>query len=339
LGFDPKTLTLVTLACTENETFFSDTKNKAKKYRYCQNKLQGGCNWLIPSDSNKVFCVACELNNTIPNILINDNLISWQKIEVAKHRLIYSLLRLNLPLKSKAEDLVNGLQFDFLADTSPEERVMTGHDNGIITLNINEANEVERTKNQLNLKENYRTLLGHMRHEIGHFYWDRLIMNSTYLTPFRALFGDEQKDYAVALESYYAGIPPQDWPDHFISIYATSHPWEDWAESFAHYLHMMDTIETAYSFGVTIDPEGIKDRTMEADIHRNPYEMDMFDKIMNLWYPLTFALNSLNRSMGQPDFYPFVISKEVESKLCFIHEVCRNEKKKANTLSTVVSTF
>ncbi len=333
LGFDPQSLSLVTLSPSQVQNEYTDTKDKNKQYKYCLNLQQGGCNWLLPVGEDKVYCMACELNNTIPALYIPENLRSWQKIEVAKHRLVYSLLRLKLPLKSKAEDMQEGLTFEFLANINANEMIMTGHENGVITLNISEADEVELVRHKHDLGENYRTLLGHLRHEIGHYYWDRLIANGPYLNEFRAVFGDEQQDYAKALEAYYAGTPPVDWMNRYISMYATSHPWEDWAETFAHYLHMMDTMETAYSFGISIDPEEVRDATMEADIHKNPYEVEKFEKILKMWLPLTFAVNSLNRSMGYADFYPFVISKEVEKKLAFIHDVCRKAIKKPSLMS------
>ena len=240
------------------------------------------------------------------------------RIEIAKHRLIYSLLRLRLPVNAKKSPAdLGGIAFDFMADPAPGERVMTGHDNGVITLNIEEADEGELTKHKLDLGEKYRTLLGHFRHEIGHYYWDVLIKDSVHLEKFRKLFGNEEKDYDQALAEYYKkGIQP-DWNDYFISPYACAHPWEDWAESWAHYMHMMDTIETAWSFGI-----GIHRREMETEVNNDPYTITNFDEIVNMWFPLTFAVNSLNRSMGHADFYPFIVSTPVIEKLKFIHEVC-----------------
>jgi hypothetical protein len=238
-------------------------------------------------------------------------------MEVAKHRLIYSLLRFGLPVAPKT-DGNEGIAFDFMADLSPEQRVMTGHDHGVITLNIEEADEAERVRNKLDLGEKYRTLLGHFRHEIGHYYWDLLIDKSPVIRGFRLLFGDERKDYGEALKSYYQNGAPENWMDHFISPYASAHPWEDWAETWAHYMHLMDTLETAYAFGISIHPGKAQD--LDADIRKDPYAIKDFHQIIGMWLPLTFAVNSLNRSMGHPDFYPFVISPVVIEKLRFIHE-------------------
>ena len=133
--------------------------------------------------------------------------------------------------------------------------VKTGHENGVITVNIAEADEDEREHRRLAMHEPYRTLVGHLRHESGHFYWDRLIANSPNLIQFRELFGDETLDYEVALEAHYKQGPPAEWSERNVTAYASSHPWEDWAETWAHYLHIMDTLETAASFGVGIDPD------------------------------------------------------------------------------------
>jgi hypothetical protein len=322
VGFDPHSIKLLTLNL-QNDGIGYDIKNPQNQYRYCSNSKYGTCNWLIDAHHSSGYCIACELNRTIPDIDQKENLTKWKKIEIAKHRLIYSLLQLNLPIHIKPEEDSNdGLAFDFLADNSEKERVMTGHANGLITLNIEEADEVKRVKHKNELGENYRTLLGHFRHEVGHYYWDVLIKDSEFLPEFRELFGDESIDYGKALEKYYDSEPFPNWSNHYISMYATAHPWEDWAETWANYLHLMDALETAYSFGIKIRPDVVEDQEMQANIVRNPYKIQNFDRIMELWLPLTFALNSLNRSMGHPDFYPFFISADVTEKLRFIHKVC-----------------
>ena len=321
VGFEADKFNLIALDNTQSG--YTAINNKTDQYRFCYNAASGTCNWLIPVTHTSAFCKACELNRTIPELGSVTNQQKWKRIEVAKHRLVYSLLKLGLTVKSKtnAGD-IEGIAFDFMADTSPDERVMTGHDNGVITLNIEEADEGERVRHKLDLGEKYRTLLGHFRHEIGHYYWEVLIKDSNHLEKYRQLFGDEQKDYSEALETYYKTDIPANWNDAFISPYATSHPWEDWAESWAHYMHLMDTLETAWSFGIDIHrPE------IQAAINNDPYTISNFDTIINRWFPLTFAVNSLNRSMGHADFYPFIISAPVIEKLRFIHEVCGVGKK------------
>ena len=309
-------------ANTNNADFFTETKTKSL-YKYCLNKQYGNCNWLIPAESTSDYCAACDLNRTIPPLDNTANQILWNKVEIAKHRLIYSLLRLHLPVEKKIDQNEAGIAFDFMVDLSPEEKIMTGHDNGVITLNINEADDAERTRHKLDLGEKYRTLLGHFRHEIGHYYWDVLIRNTSLLTAFRNIFGDETRDYEEALNNYYHSQPDPNWQQGFISIYATSHPWEDWAETWAHYMHIMDTLETAYFFGIGLHSIEPANDSIHTEITKDPYTIADFNILFDMWVPLTFAVNNLNRSMGHSDFYPFVISETVVRKLSFIHDVCK----------------
>lgn len=324
VGFEAGKFNMITLDTNQNN--YSAVNDKNEVYRYCTNAIHGTCNWLVPVAQASLFCTACSLNRTIPELSNLVNQDKWKRIEIAKHRLVYSLLRLRLPVKPKLTvDDVEGIAFDFMGDTSPAERVMTGHDNGVITLNIEEADESQLTRHKLDLGEKYRTLLGHFRHEIGHYYWDVLVKESNYLEKFRKLFGNEEKDYSGALETYYKTPAQTNWNEFFISPYASAHPWEDWAESWANYMHMMDTLETAYSFGI-----GIHRQEMETEVTSDPYTITDFDTIIKMWFPLTFAVNSLNRSMGHADFYPFIISGPVIEKLRFIHEVCGVGRSKQN---------
>src|SRR5262249_19955298 len=159
---------------------------------------------------------------------------------IAKHRLAYQLLRMKLPVISKLQNEQTGLVFDFKANGSSHdsERVMTGHDNGVITINIQEADDIEREMARRQMDEVYRTLLGHFRHEIGHYYWDRLIANTSNLEKCKSLFGDDTLDYSKALQKHYNEGTPPNWNQNYISMYATTHPWEDWAETWAHYMHI-----------------------------------------------------------------------------------------------------
>ncbi len=326
VGFDASRLELITLLPGNVQGEYSDLSQNID-YRFCQNSSYGTCNWLVEKNDSNTFCLACSLNRTIP-ILTDKNAERWKRIEAAKHRLVYSLLKLNLPIKPKAHDDDEvGLAFDFLVDVSMEKRVITGHENGLITLNIEEADEAERVKNKLDLGEKYRTLLGHFRHEIGHYYWEVLIKDNNSIDSFRNLFGNENQDYSEALQRYYLQGPPVDWSIHFISQYASSHPWEDWAESWSHYMHLMDTLETAYYFGLHVNPgEQNIAQNIGHKMNRDPYTIENFREVIESWLPLMFAVNSLNRSMGHVDFYPFVIAEEVIHKLEFIHNLCRNNR-------------
>ena len=288
-------------------------------YRYCANASHNVCNWLISADSPERLCMTCRHNRVIPDLSQAENLGHWRLIEIAKHRLFYTLLRLHLSAKTKAED-PDGLAFDFLADIaapSPSTPpVMTGHANGVITINLAEADDAERERRRRQMREPYRTLLGHFRHEIAHYYWDRLVAVSAKLDEFRLIFGDERADYGQALQRYYASGPPADWPGRFITAYATAHPWEDFAETWAHYFHMVDTLETAASFGLVVAPKTSKGLTARIDFDAHRADME---RLIEAWIPLTFAVNSMNRSMGLPDLYPFVLSPPVIAKLAFVH--------------------
>ncbi|GAN90540.1 hypothetical protein Gbfr_018_028 [Gluconobacter frateurii M-2] len=294
---------------------------------YCSNHDHDACNWLTtPSQTGQPpVCFACRFNRTIPNLEDPKNLERWRKIEVAKHRLFYTLMRLKLPIRNWREDPNNGLAFDFLDDAPDGSApVMTGHNNGLVTLAIREADDAERERMRVEMGEYYRTLLGHFRHEIGHYYWNVLVRDAGRLESCRAIFGDDSQDYQDALQRHYNNPPPEDWRERHVSSYATSHPWEDFAETWAHYLHIVSTLETAWAYGVTIHP-GIPDpSTLSTDGPMNdPYLTATFDEIMDAWVPLTSAVNSLNRSMGLADFYPFVLTAGVREKLAFIHALIR----------------
>jgi hypothetical protein len=296
---------------------------ESRSYRFCANAEHEACNWLLPAESATPFCRACRHNGTIPNLSDTWNLTHWRKLETAKHRLFYGLLRLDLPLSTRAEDPEHGLLFRFLADPPAESgpKVMTGHDNGVITIALVEADDVERERRRTLMGEPYRTLVGHFRHEVGHHYWDLLVRDGGRLEPFRALFGDEREDYGEALKRHHSNGPPADWQDRFVSTYATAHPWEDFAETWAHYLHIVDALETAGAFGVRVAPQGPAARDLRAEVAFDPYREESIQRLVDPWLPLTFALNSINRSMGIPDLYPFILAAPVIQKLGFIHEI------------------
>jgi hypothetical protein len=331
LGFDPQRMDLLALRAEDNGSytlFENKEQNNAAHYKYCSNKQYNVCNWLLPYDSEAEFCIACDLNHTIPNLNQADHMEKWAHIEVAKHRLIYSLLRFRLPIVSKTQDEEKGLAFDFLEDENKKgaKRLLTGHDHGLITLNIAEADDAVREMARNQMDEVYRTVLGHFRHEIGHYYWDQLIKDTNRLPAFRELFGDETIDYAEALKQHYSKEASDTWREKFISAYASSHPWEDWAETWAHYMHIVDTMETAYSFGMTLNPRvADPENDMSARLNIDPYTAKSMDDIIDRWIPLSFVMNSLNRAMGMKDSYPFVINEEVKKKLSFIHETIRSK--------------
>jgi hypothetical protein len=315
LGFLPAGLTLSALTVAGGVmTAMVDGAN----WKACGNARPALCNWLIPAADDHAFCTACDLNRTIPDLGISGNPERWQRLEAAKRRLIYALLRLGLPLRSRKEGQDRSLAFDFLADAR-DAPVMTGHDDGLITINIAEADSAERERRRVELGEPYRTLLGHLRHEVGHYYWDLLVRDAGKVEAARAVFGDEGEDYQAALERHYREGPPLDWQQRHVSAYAAAHPWEDFAETWTHYLHMVDALDTAASFGLAIDPVASPDRALNAEIEFDPYRVRDADRLVSAWLPLTVAVNSLNRSMGQPDLYPFALTPPTVEKLRFIH--------------------
>ncbi len=289
------------------------------EYKFCKNKEYGVCNWVIEKNDPEDFCHACQLNRTIPNLSAKKNFKKWRNLEVAKHRLIYQLQKIGLPLPSKMR-YDEGLCFDFVARQN-NPKLMTGHANGVITILLKEADSVLREQMRKQLLEPYRTLVGHLRHEVGHYFWNILVYKDPQvLAEYRAIFGNEQMNYADALQKYYLQGAPENWQLSFISKYATSHPWEDWAETWAHYLHIMDMVETAYFFGLNVKPIGsIND--MKANVSFDPYTIEDFDVIIQTCIPLSFAVNSINRAMGVPDVYPFVITPPVIDKMKFIHQL------------------
>lgn len=303
----------------------------------CTNALPAACNWVAEVEGG--FCRACALNKTIPDLSIIGNPERWAHTEAAKKRAIYQLLHFGLDVFPKANpgDEI-GLAFDFLADPvgggPGGERVLTGHDNGLITLNVAEADSPEREKMRVAMGEAYRTLLGHFRHELGHYYWDRLIRDDgQWLDRFRALFGDDRDDYMQALQRHYEAGPQPGWEQNYISHYAASHAWEDWAETWAHYLHIYDTLEMTAALNM---PLGRLDTAVEHDLPPNegefadqpvaakptdPEPPADFDELLTRWLILCEASNQINRCMGLPDLYPFVISEPAAEKLRYVHEL------------------
>lgn len=314
---------------SENQIFALNPNNLEwviahKTYHYCENHSRDVCNWLILKDKTSPFCVACSLNRTIPDLSISENVEMWKKLEIAKHRLVYSLQRLPLPIQSKFEFPDSGLCFDFLSAkvlNSEGERNMTGHANGVITIILAEADSVKREQIRKSMHEPYRTLIGHFRHEVGHYYWQLIVANNVeLLESFRDLFGDERQNYSEALQEHYKNGAPDDWQDHFISEYASTHPWEDWAETWAHYFHILNSMETAFHFGLKGNPKLNNAPHMRIESFY-PYDKVTFQTILDETVPLFYAVNSMNRTMGIPDVYPFVISNKVKTKLEFIHQM------------------
>jgi hypothetical protein len=292
-------------------------------YRPCYNHTTwGACNFAVPASSPHLLCVSCRQTQRLPDLSAPLNRLRWIRIEAAKRQLFYTLARLGLQSTDEKTPPEEGPAYAFLADLVGAPTIVTGHHSGTITLNVAEADDDERARLRVALHEPYRTLIGHLRHESGHFYWDRLVRDTERLEPFRALFGDERQDYAAALQAHYAQPPRADWSTLHVSAYAATHPWEDWAETWAHYLHMVDLLETAaaYATGLCVPETGASTAPREhvADPFAAP--APGFDTMVRQWVPLTLLLNSLNRSLGQQDAYPFALSPGALRKLRFVHD-------------------
>jgi len=291
--------------------------------RFCANAGLDICNWLVEDGDAGDYCVACRHNRLVPNSATQDGVDRWRRISQAQRHLFYSLLRWRLPHPDRAQDPAGGLVFDFLEDTVQDDGsvvpAMTGHEEGLIAIRAAEADDLTREQARTSMDEPYRTLLGHFRHETGHFMWNRLVRDRNNFDGFRVVFGDEREDYSEALAQHYANGAPPGWQDSFVSAYASAHPWEDFAECFAHYLHIVDTLETARAFGIAVDPRGHEEMAAEVDF--DPYRAASADQLVDEWVPLSVAINSIQRSMGQRDSYPFVLSAPVVAKLEYMHQL------------------
>ena len=303
-----------------------DLAMPARTWQRCATTAVTGCNWLVPAGSNGL-CASCQLTRTRPADSDADGMAELVRGEMAKRRLIFQLAELGLPLVRRDEATGSGLAFDLLSST--ETKVVTGHDDGVITLDLAEADDEHRERLRLQLSEPYRTILGHFRHEIGHYYWPLLVHDADTLAACRALFGDDRGDYALAVKKHYDSPADDDgsWTTDYISRYATMHPHEDWAETFAHYLHILDTLQTAESFGLgTTDPLGLRRLTRRTGAHpTRPDGSTTFGQVVDHWLELSYALNQINRSMGDDDLYPFVLTAPVIRKMAFVDHLVHHQ--------------
>lgn len=325
LGYDPIAGHLGVVDGDEfGEMSFAD--GRIGTFRRCANLKQAACNWLIPSGDLSDLCTSCRLTTVRPPDGAHDALIGFADAEAAKRRLIHQLNGLGLQVIGKIDDVERGVAFEFRLP-APGDQVMTGHDGGIITLDLSESDDAHREKVRQDLGEPYRTVLGHLRHEIGHYYWPRLVVDGGHTDAFRTLFGDETIPYQEALDSHYGSVAgPTDatsgtgdaaWVGTHVSEYATMHPWEDWAETFAHYLHIRAGLDTAASFGFVLgEPALSASREALAD-----GTGASVGPMVQSWLGTTLVMNAMSRSLGTGDHYPFVLSPTVIEKLDFVHRM------------------
>ncbi len=321
VAFLPDLRLVGSLDRADDGLWHSPLDKASSSYRLCRNyETEQVCNWAIADGDDNELCRSCRLTHVTPALDVPGHREAWYRLEVAKRRLLFTVFDLDLPVRGLHDDAEHGLAFEFKADLADPSapHVLTGHDRGVITVNIAEADDAERERRRVSMHEPYRTLLGHMRHESGHYYWARLIEGRPAHDRFRAQFGDERQDYAEALRVHYANGAAANWPDTFVSAYASAHPWEDWAETWAHYLHMVDTLDTAASCGLSLRPT----RQDEPAMPEPPGATGVatFDQLLDSWFPVTYALNNLNRGLGLSDAYPFVLATPAVEKLRFIHD-------------------
>jgi hypothetical protein len=322
LGFVPETLEMASFTIDKEGHWQRHAGQQLDSYwKPCSNYTGAGvCNWMLPADDPESLCWSCQYTEIIPALNNAENVQLWYLLEAAKRRLFYTLYALNFPVPSRRDQSESGLIFHFKEDTQMEGDVLTGHDSGLITLNIAEADDVEREVRRKALNEPYRTLLGHFRHESGHFYWDQLIKDSKWLNEFRVLFGDERTDYQSALQKHYLEDVTKNWENNFVSIYASTHPWEDWAETWAHYLLIIDGLDTAEHWQLSIGSENVLG-DWASQTHN-----EFNNVLLTKWMPIAQFLNTMNRSLGNKDSYPFLLSDKVVQKLSFINTVVNTMK-------------
>ncbi len=286
---------------------------------YTCSEREWGCNWLVREDAPAGRCFSCRLTRTRPSA---DDTIALEKLaktEEAKRRLIMQLGELGLPIVPW-DVRPGGLGFDLLSSRSDGKRVVIGHANGIVTIDLAESLDEVREALRVRLGEPYRTMLGHLRHEVGHYYQNVLVVGETRWAQCRELFGDERASYRDAIARHYATGAPADWRNSFISEYATMHPWEDFAETFAHYLHIVGTLQTASAIGIRLDAGVSTLRDVDVE-PLGDYREEPVGRVLSDWAAISHGFNRINRAMGLADLYPFHISAPVQEKLAFMHDI------------------
>lgn len=327
LGFVPEQQAMVAFAVDVSGVWHAHGVHG--QWRPCAND----CNWMVDAHAWQTRCLACRLTTLVPALNQPGNATRWQRMEAAKRQALHSLLVAGLAIPTEPDTLGPALRFEIKAQAHPGEPVITGHLDGVITLDVAEADDATRESIRERLREPYRTLVGHLRHELGHFYWDRLIKHSHELHTFRALFGDERLPYASSLSAYYAFGPPPDWASTHISAYASAHPLEDWAETWAHYFHIMDAIQTASDWGVTLGHSHVTAHTpsrsarpVQGQVVVGGTCTSIEELLVQQWLPLCQMLNLVARGLGQGDLYPFTLPNSVIMKLSCVHQVVQGAR-------------
>ncbi|MCI4665817.1 MAG: putative zinc-binding peptidase [Neomegalonema sp.] len=278
----------------------------------CANRAVIGCNWAgeTADKDGDIYCRSCTMSEIVPAHHVGDNLEDWGEAEAAKRWVLANLGRWGW---FKSTDPGRRPVFHMRSEKTRDGdvSVIMGHSDGVITINVSEADDVERVRRREKFNEAQRTMIGHFRHEIAHFLFLRMFHDPSRLADFREIFGDESADYGEALKKYYTEGAPKDWNATFISAYATAHPHEDWAESCAHFLHLTDIVDSFYATG--LKGAGAPTNSYDAYAENDP------NRLIEIGARLGVALNHVNRSMGVADIYPFVHTPAIRTKLAFAH--------------------
>ncbi|WP_423823284.1 putative zinc-binding metallopeptidase [Salinisphaera sp. SPP-AMP-43] len=272
---------------------------------FCANRERIGCNWIAPAEG--ALCRACAMTALTPDPLVENAIANWAEAETAKRWVLDNLGRWHW---FRPEDPGTRPVFHMLAEYDEKPAPM-GHAEGVVTISVAEADPVVLTKRREALGEPYRTMIGHMRHEIAHMLWWRLSLRADFIEAFRALFGDERQDYADALQRHYQHGPPAGWQQHYLSSYASAHPHEDWAETTAHLLHLTDITDSFVAAGLSL-PD------LPA-ANWDPYNETDSQRLIYTGAAVAVGINHVNRSMGLRDLYPFLLAEATHRKLAFVH--------------------
>ncbi len=326
LAYEPTESTMVAFENTEVDPDAVEAEALTEDYslRLCANRTNAACcNWLIDNNQSSKLCQSCQLTSVYPKQDNEAGQLAWTLSEQAKRRWLYTILQMGLRAQPKRKDEADGITFHIIEPNADNTSVLTGHEDGLITINAAESDPVEMESRRAALEEPYRTLLGHFRHESGHYYWQLLVEpNAARLASCRKMFGDDRLDYAEALEKNYQDGPPAEWEKSFISAYAASHPWEDFAETWAHYMHMLDALDLAQAWGLALP--NYPNSEIAAFAEQASPETGL-GPLLERWLPLSLFANSLNRTLGHTDAYPFAPSASVIEKLAWIHQLVHEQ--------------
>ena len=295
-------------SCGQAVGYDPDARAFTADLPFCANRDSISCNWsCAPGQS---LCESCSMTSVRPDLSVPGNDVLWARAEAAKRHVLVGLMQWGW---FTARDTGARPEFHMLAEATASGRVniVMGHDDGVVTIDLLEADSAERVRRREMLGEPYRTMIRHFRHEIAHFLFSRLAASDGFIPAFRTLMGDETSDYGAALDRYYDQGPPEDWQSAHVTPYASSHPHEDWAESAAHAMHLTDITDSFRNAGLCMAGGTEPSWEAFAEAEADPAQLT------TAAIAISVAMNHVNRSVGQPDLYPFVNTPRTLEKLTF----------------------